>query len=84
MRELHFSNDGTKLCGTVDAEKGMMNVPLRELGVDIVDQKQKASTSLIMANKALIATGSKSALMSLSNGSNPPDPAIQRPRFQPG
>jgi hypothetical protein len=71
MREFHFSNDGTKLYGTVDAERVMMDVPLRELGVDTVDQKQKASTSLIMANKSLIAIGSKSALMSLSNGSNP-------------
>jgi hypothetical protein len=70
MRELHFSNDGTKLYGTVEGEKVMMDVPLRELGVDIADQKQEASTSLIMANKPLIAIGSKSALMSLSNGSN--------------
>lgn len=68
MRELHFSNDGTKLYGIVDGEKVMMDVPLRELGVDTVDQIQEASTSLIMANKPIIEMGSRSALISLSNG----------------
>jgi hypothetical protein len=81
MRELHFSNDGTKLYGTVDAERVMMDVPLRELGVDIVDQKQKASTSLIMANKLLIAIGSKSAFMPLYNGSNPQAQQSNSPVF---
>jgi hypothetical protein len=57
MRELYFSNDGTKLYGTVEGEKVMMDVPLKELGVDIADQNQKASTSLIMANKPLNLIG---------------------------
>ncbi|KAL9095673.1 MAG: hypothetical protein Q9165_002105 [Trypethelium subeluteriae] len=67
MRDVHFSNDGTKLYGTVGIRKVMVEVPFDKLGMHGNAEVSGGHTALISANKQLSMT-SPGVLSALSRG----------------
>jgi hypothetical protein len=72
MRDVRFSNDGTKVYGTVDSKTVVIDVPFTELGIGD-DSKDFPGTDLTVCNRPgkQVSAFSRSVLMSLSDGSSP-------------
>ena len=73
MRDVRFSNDGTKVYGTVDSKKVVIDVPFKELEIGHQTQNCPTNTDIIIRNLPgeQLSVYSRSGLMSLSNGPNP-------------
>lgn len=72
MRDVRFSNDGTKVYGTVDSKTVMIDVPFTELGIGD-HSKESPGTDLAVSNPPgkQVSAFSRSALISLSDGCSP-------------